>query len=83
VIRPERARAIALAMPEADEQDHRGHPSFRVRGKIFGTLWPAEHRAVLKLPLDIQAGLVGGEPTAFSLNAWSNGHGSRDPGGAE
>jgi hypothetical protein len=70
-MRPERVRAIALAMPEAEEQGHRGHPSFRVRGKIFGTLWPIERRAVLKLPLDLQSGLVGGDPRAFSLNAWS------------
>jgi hypothetical protein len=71
MIGSERAKAIALAMPEAEEHDHRGHPSFRVRGKILCTLWPAERRAVLKLPLDVQGGLVGGEPKAFSLNAWS------------
>lgn len=33
------ARAIALSMPGAVEQDHHGRPSFRVRGKIFATLW--------------------------------------------
>lgn len=37
----EQARAIALSMPEAVEQDHHGRPSFRVRGKIFATLWSA------------------------------------------
>ena len=31
-------RRIALALPEATEQDHHGRPSFRV-GKIFATLW--------------------------------------------
>lgn len=29
---------MALALPEAAEQDHHGFPSFRVRGKIFATL---------------------------------------------
>lgn len=71
MISPGRARQIALSMPEAEEQDHRGHPSFRVRKKIFATLWPAERRAVVKLPLDAQAGLVEGDPKAFSLNSWS------------
>jgi hypothetical protein len=33
------ARAIALALPEAVEQDHHGRPSFRVNQKIFATLW--------------------------------------------
>jgi hypothetical protein len=33
------ARGLALALPEASEQDHHGRPSFRVRGKIFATLW--------------------------------------------
>ena len=35
----DRARALALALPGAVEQDHHGRPSFRVRGKIFATLW--------------------------------------------
>ncbi|HEV3460901.1 MAG TPA: MmcQ/YjbR family DNA-binding protein [Candidatus Dormibacteraeota bacterium] len=34
-------RRIALWLPEATEQDHHGRPSFRVRGKIFATLWAA------------------------------------------
>ncbi len=71
MIDDETVRELALSLPEAKEQDHRGHPSFRVRGKIFATLWPGKHRAVLKLPLDEQAALVGSEPMAFSLNAWS------------
>jgi hypothetical protein len=37
------ARRIALALPEAVEQDHHGRPSFRVDGRIFATLWD-EHR---------------------------------------
>ena len=35
----EEARRLALALPEAVEQDHHGRPSFRVAGKIFATLW--------------------------------------------
>jgi hypothetical protein len=33
------ARALALSLPEATEQDHHGRPSFRVRDRIFATLW--------------------------------------------
>ncbi len=35
----DRARALALSLPEAIEQDHHGRPSFRVEGRIFATLW--------------------------------------------
>lgn len=43
----EQARSLALALPEAVEQDHHGRPSFRVGGKIFATLWDAEHMNVM------------------------------------
>jgi hypothetical protein len=32
-------RRRALELPEAVEKDHHGRPSFRVREKIFATLW--------------------------------------------
>jgi len=43
----EQARLLALALPEAVEQDHHGRPSFRVAGKIFATLWDADHMNVM------------------------------------
>jgi hypothetical protein len=47
VITPERIRELALALPEAAEQDHHGRPSFRVAGKIFATLWDQDHINVM------------------------------------
>jgi hypothetical protein len=41
------ARELALALPEAVEQDHHGRPSFRVAGKIFATQWDDEHMNVM------------------------------------
>ncbi len=43
----EHARRLALALPEAVEQDHHGRPSFRVAGKIFATLWYESHLNVM------------------------------------
>jgi hypothetical protein len=43
----EQARAIALSMPEAVEEDHHGRPSFRVCGKIFATLWSDDRMNVM------------------------------------
>jgi len=41
------ARELALALPEAVEQDHHGRPSFRVDGKIFATVWDEDHVNVM------------------------------------
>ncbi len=41
------AHQLALALPEAVEQDHHGRPSFRVGGKIFATLWDETHMNVM------------------------------------
>jgi hypothetical protein len=42
------ARQLALALPNAIEQDHHGFPSFRVAGRIFATLpSPDRLRAML------------------------------------
>ena len=70
-------RKLALALPEAKEEDHWGRPSFRVRGKIFATLWPKEERAVVKLTRDHQEMLVSTLPGVISTNAWSQ-HGWTD-----
>jgi hypothetical protein len=43
----EQARELALALPEAVEQDHHGRPSFRVGGRIFATLWDEDHMNVM------------------------------------
>jgi hypothetical protein len=46
-MRAEDARRLALALPEAVEQDHHGRPSFRVAGKIFATLWDEQTMNVM------------------------------------
>ena len=47
MVTPDQARKLALALPEAIEQDHHGRPSFRVAGKIFATLWDGDHINVM------------------------------------
>src|SRR5947207_10175030 len=63
-------RKIALAMPQAEEKDHFGHPSFRVRNKIFATVYDA--RAVVKLAIADQVALLQMDPKTYSLNPWSH-----------
>jgi hypothetical protein len=44
-------RKLALSFPGTDEQPHFHLQSFRVKKKIFATLWQKENRAMLKLSL--------------------------------
>ncbi len=47
MISEDRARQLALALPEAVEKDHHGRPSFRVADKIFATQWDEDHVNVM------------------------------------
>ena len=42
-----------------------GHPDFRVRGKIFATLWPKESLGMVKLTPEQQQAFVESEPAVF------------------
>jgi len=58
-------RKLALSLPETVEQEHHGHPDFRIGGKIFATLGPEETWGMVKLTPEQQAVLVKTEPKAF------------------
>jgi hypothetical protein len=58
-------RELALSLPEAEERAHMGHPDFRVRGKIFATLWSDGEHGVVKLTPAQQADFVGARPKIF------------------
>jgi len=72
MLSPEVIRELALSLPETDEHGHWGHPSFRVKKKIFVTVFPDEQRAVLKLPLAEQTRLAALDPVTFQPvpNKW-------------
>ncbi len=48
-------RELALSFPDAEEHPHFNIPSFRIRKKIFATLWEKENKAMLKLSLISQS----------------------------
>jgi hypothetical protein len=58
-------RRLALELPEAAEGAHMKHPDFRVRGKIFATLWPGEDRGMVKLTPEQQSLFVRSQPAVF------------------
>jgi hypothetical protein len=68
----EEFRTLALGLPEVVESAHMGHPDFRVRGKIFATLWPDDEHGMVKLTADQQTAFVRTEPDVFQpvKGAW-------------
>ncbi len=63
---PDEFRELALRLPETVEQQHHGHPDFRVRGKVFATLgWPDAAWGMVKLPFEEQEMRVATAPHVF------------------
>ena len=71
----EAARRLALGFPEAVEKETWGHPTFRVRGKMFATMSADDATATVKASKEAQAALVGSEPETFSVPAYVGQHG--------
>ena len=62
------AKALAMALPETEELDHFGSPSFRVTGKMFAQLSAPENeerRAPVKLSSADQTALTMSDPDTF------------------
>ena len=68
-------RALALELPEAVEQETWGHPTFRVRKKMFGTLATDGSTATMKASREEQAALVQTDPETFFVPAYVGQHG--------
>jgi hypothetical protein len=62
-------RELALALPEATEQDHHGSASFRVRGKIFATVPDPDHVRVMVDEPEIRA-CAAQDPATFEEFWW-------------
>ena len=68
-------RRVALSFPEAAEQEAWGHPTFRVRGKMFAAMSAEGDSASVKASHEAQAALVGSEPGTFSVARYVGQHG--------
>ena len=58
-------RKLALNLSDVIESSHMDHPDFRVHGKIFATIWPAEGWGMVKLTPEQQSAFVRSEPEVF------------------
>src|SRR5690349_25043935 len=62
-------RELALGLPDALERETWGHPTFRVRDKIFASMYEGDDGviATVKASPEDQEALVGGDPATFGL----------------
>lgn len=72
MLSPDEFRRVALAMDDAIESAHMGHPDFRANGRIFATLYPDNQWGMVKLTPDQQEKYVRQDPAAFvpAKGAW-------------
>lgn len=68
-------RQIALALPEAEERETWGHPTFRVRDKMLAALTDDGREASVKATRREQAALVAAAPETFGVPAYLGRHG--------
>jgi hypothetical protein len=71
----EELRGFALALPEAEERETWGHPTFRVRDKIFAIVSDDGASASVKATRDEQTALLAEDPEIFSFPAYVGRHG--------
>lgn len=69
VVTAEEARLISLSMPEAEEQDHWGKPSFRVRNKIFAVIQEDGISMAVKTTSDTRTVYTTMDPDVYSVPA--------------
>jgi len=68
---PEELRQLALSLPEVEERETWGHPTFRVRSKIFATLSADERVAGVKASLEDQEELIASDPETFAVASYT------------
>ncbi|MEU8138655.1 MmcQ/YjbR family DNA-binding protein [Streptodolium elevatio] len=70
-------RAMLLALPEAEEVmvEAWGHPTYRVRGKMFASTSEGSPKVCLKATKETQAELLAADPATFTFPAYVGRHG--------
>jgi hypothetical protein len=75
MITADELRRVALALPEAEERETWGHPTFRVRDKMFAALSDDGRLASVKATREEQAALIAAAPETFGVPAYVGRHG--------
>jgi hypothetical protein len=75
MITADELRQAALSLPEAEERETWGHPTFRVRDRMFATLADDGSQATVKATRQEQEALVAAAPETFGVPAYVGRHG--------
>ena len=68
-------RSIALTLPETEERETWGHPTFRVRDKMFASMSDDGTTATVKATPEEQKALIAEDPETFTYPAYVGRHG--------
>ena len=68
-------RRVVRSLPEAEERETWGHPTFRVRDKLFAAMSDDGRQASVKATRQEQAALLAAAPDTFGIPAYVGRHG--------
>jgi hypothetical protein len=68
-------RQVVRSLPEAEERETWGHPTFRVRDRMFAAMSDDGQQASVKSTKQEQAALVATAPETFGIPAYVGRHG--------
>jgi hypothetical protein len=66
-VKASEVRRIALALPETEERETWGEPTFRTKSRIFVSLDSDGKRATVKTRKEHQHSIIASDPTTFSV----------------
>ena len=75
MITADELRQVVRSLPEAEERETWGHPTFRVRDRMFAAMSDDGQEASVKATRQEQAALVSAAPETFGIPAYVGCHG--------
>ena len=75
MITADELRQVVRSLPEAEERETWGHPTFRVRDRMFAAMSDDGQEASVKATRQEQAALVPPAPETFGIPAYVGRHG--------
>jgi hypothetical protein len=75
MITADELRQVVRSLPEAEERETWGHPTFRVRDRMFAAMSDDGQEASVKATRQEQAALVSAAPETFGIPAYVGRHG--------
>jgi hypothetical protein len=75
MITADELRQVVRSLPEAEERETWGHPTFRVRDKMFAAMSDDGQQASVKATRQEQAALIAAAPETFGIPAYVGRHG--------